>query len=112
MASMEDLDHQRKSLRLILLNQLQNVVCLSLHYNADNSCLFVNGKEAFEFKAAYKNVNFPPHFCVGSISNEFGESREVSLNGNVCDILVDYNSTGKSDKLNIHKYLMEKNNIK
>ena len=112
MASMEALDHQRKSLRLILLNQLQNFVCLSLHYNAANSCLFVNGKEVFEFKAANKNVNFPAHFCVWSTFNGFGESREVSLNGNVCDILVDYNSIGKSDKLNIHKYLIEKNNIK
>ena len=25
--------------------------CLSLHYKADNSYLFLNGKEAFEFKA-------------------------------------------------------------
>ena len=112
MVSIEALHHQKKSLRLILLNQLQNFVCLSLHYNAANSCLFVNGKEVFEFKAANKNVNFPAHFCVWSTFNGFGESREVSLNGNVCDILVDYNSIGKSDKLNIHKYLIEKNNIK
>ena len=27
------------------------VICLSLHYNADNSYLFVNGKEIFELKA-------------------------------------------------------------
>ena len=26
-------------------------VCLSLHYNTDNSHLFVNGKEIFKFKA-------------------------------------------------------------
>ena len=24
-------------------------LCLSLHYNGDNSCLFVNGKEIFKF---------------------------------------------------------------
>ena len=36
--------------------------CLSLHYNADNSYLFVKGKEVFRFKASQKNVNFPIQF--------------------------------------------------
>ena len=40
------------------------------------------------------------------------ESREVSLNGNVYDFSIDYNSIDKSNILNIHKYLMTKNNIK
>ena len=31
---------------------------------------------------------------------------------NVYSFLVDYNSVDKSDMLNIHKYLMTKNNIK
>ena len=31
---------------------------LILHYNADNSYLFVNGKEIFKFKADNNNVNF------------------------------------------------------
>ena len=30
--------------------------CLSLHYNADNSYLFVNRKEIFKFKTDNKNV--------------------------------------------------------
>ena len=82
--------------------------CLSLHYNDNNSYLFVNGKEIIKFKAGNKNVNFPTRFCLGSISNGFSatESREVSLNGNVYDFSVDYNSIDKSDILNIHKYLM------
>ena len=29
--------------------------CLSLHYNADNSYLFVNGKEIYKFKTSNKN---------------------------------------------------------
>ena len=37
--------------------------CLSLHYNADNSCLFVNGKGIFKFKVNNKNVNFATQFC-------------------------------------------------
>ena len=43
--------------------------CLSLHYNDDNSYLFVNGKEIFKFKADNKTVNFPTPFCLGDISN-------------------------------------------
>ena len=64
---------------------------LSLYYNVDNSCLFVNGKEFSKFKANNKNVNFPTQFCLRSISKGFeaSESREVSLNGNVYDFSVD-----------------------
>ena len=36
---------------------------LSLHYNADNSYLFVNEKEIIKFKTNYKNVNCPTQFC-------------------------------------------------
>ena len=86
---------------------------MSLHYNADNSYLFVNGEKVFKFKVDNKKFNFPTQFCLGSISNGFSaiKSREVSLNGNVYDFPVDYNSIDKSDILNIHKYLMNKNNI-
>ena len=96
-----------------LVQQRKHLV-LSLHYNDDNSYLFVNGKEIIKFKADSKNVNFPTRFCLGSISDGFSatESREVSLNGNVYDFSVDYNSIDKSDILNIHKNLMSKNNIK
>ena len=54
--------------------------CLILHYNADNSYLFVNGKEIVKFKADNSSVNFPTQFCLGSISNGFSatESREIS----------------------------------
>ena len=53
-------------------------------------------------------------FCIGSISNGFSatESRVVSLNRNAYDFSVDYNSVDKSNILNIHKYLMIKNNTK
>ena len=87
---------------------------LSLHYNADSKYLFVNGKEIFKFNVYIKNVNFPTQFCLGSIPNGFSAtvSREVSLNENVYDFSVDYNSIDKSDILNIHKYLMTENNIK
>ena len=59
--------------------------CLSLHYNADNSYLFVHG--FVKFKVDDKNVNFPKQFCLLIISNGFSatESGELSLNGNEYD---------------------------
>ena len=76
--------------------------------------MFLNGKEIFKVKVDNKNVHFPTKFCLGSISNGFSatQPREESLNGNVYDFSVDYNSIDKSYILNIHKYLMTKNNIK
>ena len=64
---------------------------MSLDYNADNSYMFVNGKEMFKFKADNKNVDLPTPFCLGSISKRFSaiEPREVSFNGNVYDFSVD-----------------------
>ena len=67
---MEDLLHQKKKMILILV-KAKTKFCLSLHYNNDNSYLFVNGKEIYKFKANNGNVNFPSRFCLGSISNEF-----------------------------------------
>ena len=77
---------------------------LSLNYNTGNSYLFVKTD----------NKNFPTQFSLGSIFNGFSaiESREVLLNGNVCDFLVDHESIDKSDTLKLRKYIMTKNNIK
>ena len=68
----------------------------------------------FKFKAENKNVKFPTKFCFGSICNGFSATkfREVSLNRDVYNFSFDNNSIDKSDILNIHKYLMNKNNIK
>ena len=76
--------------------------------------MLVNGKEISKFKSGNENFNFPTQFCLESISNGFSatESREVFLNRNVYEFSVDYNSIDKSDIMNIHKYLMSRNNIK
>ena len=76
---MEALVHQKKSLVLILLKKTN--LLLSLHYNADNSYLFVNGKEIFKFKADNRNDNFLTRFCLGSTPDGFRntESKKVSL---------------------------------
>ena len=89
-------------------------LCLSLHYNDDNSYLFVNGKDIFKFKANNKNVSFPTEFCLSIISNRFSatESRVVSLKVNTCNFSADYNDVYEFDILNTHKCLITKNDIK
>ena len=63
----------------------------------------------YKFKADKKMLT--SQFCLESISNGFGaaDSRGVSLKENVYDFSVNYNALDKSDILNIHKYLMVKN---
>ena len=54
------------------------------------------------------------NFSLGSVSKDFtkdGQS-EISLNGTLYDFSVDHSSIRKEDILNIHQYLMVKNNIK
>ena len=53
----------------------------TLHWNGDNSYLFVNGKVIFKFNPNDKNVNFPTQIYLSSISNGFGaaDSIEVSI---------------------------------
>ena len=86
--------------------------CLSLHYNGDNSYLFVNGKEIINFKA--KDSEIVPHpLCLGGISKDFPSQIEnnVGLTGYIYDFSVDYWAIGNDKMLDVHKYLMKKNNI-
>ena len=97
----------------INFNKAKAKFCLSLHYHADNSYLFVNRKEIFKFKADNGNINFLSRFCLRSISNNFDyvESEEVSFKGNMYQFLVYYGAIDKYNILNIQKYLMIKNII-
>ena len=98
----------------INFSEAKTKFCLILHYNRDNSYLFVNRKEIYKFKASNKSVNFTCQFCLRRITNKFDyvDSEEVLLKGNVYNFSVDYCSIDKSDVLNIHVYLISKNNIK
>ena len=80
--------------------------CLSLHYNGANSYLFVNGTEIHKFKAKDSEI-------VGNISEDFSvdNMKKTGLNGYVYDFIVDYDAIAVDDILDIHKYLMEKNDI-
>ena len=86
--------------------------CLSLHYNGANSYLFVNGTEIIKFKAKDSEIVATP-LCLGNISKDWSvdNMKDTGLNGYVYDFSVDYDAIAVDDILNIHKYLMKKNNI-
>ena len=86
--------------------------CLSLHYNGANSYLFVNGKEIHKFKAKDSEIVATP-LCLGNISKDWSvdNMKDTGLNGYVYDFSVDYDAIAVDDILDIHKYLMKKNNM-
>ena len=86
-------------------------ICLSLHFNADNSYSFVNGKEIYKFKSSNKNNSFPSQFCPVAYESDSNDLDKVSFKENVYDFSVDCNTIDKSNNLNIHKYLMIKSKM-
>ena len=50
----------------INFSKAETKLCLSFHYNGDNSYLFVNGKVICRFKANNKTTTFASQFCYGS----------------------------------------------
>ena len=86
---------------------------LRLHYNRDSSYLFVNGKETINFKA--KNSEIVPYpLCLGNVSKGFSPLNTINTGryGYIYDFSVNYVAIANDTILDIHKYLMEKNNIK
>ena len=69
-------------------------VCLSLHYNGANSCLFVNVTEIYKFKAKDSEIVAAP-LCLGNISKDWSADniKKTGFNGYVYDFSVDYDST-------------------
>ena len=85
---------------------------LSLHYNGDDSNLFVNGTEIQKFKAKDSMIA-SNNLCLGNVSKYFSASnmKKTGFNGYIYDFSVDYDSTDVDDIKDIHKYLMKKNDI-
>ena len=86
---------------------------LSLHYNGDNSYLFVNGSQGLKFKPSvnYLDRNL---LCVGNISSDWSltNGTKTGLYGNVYEFAIDYVPlTGLKTIHDIYRYLMKKYNI-
>ena len=86
---------------------------ICLHYNGDSSYLFVNGKEIINFKANDSEI-VPYLLCLGNTSKDFSplNTSNTGLYGDIYDFSVNYGAVANDNILDIHKYLMEKNNIK
>ena len=102
--------HYKKS--SINFSKIYAKCCLSFHYNDDESHLYVNKTEIYKFNPKH-NINWY-NSCLVSVSKDFAkdEQSKISLIGTVYDFSVDHSSIKKEDILNIHQYLMIKNNIK
>ena len=86
---------------------------LSLHYNDDDSYLFVNGKQELKFKCQTENL-VKEKLCIGNISDKWttSESEKTGLYGNIYDFVVDYEAIiGVGPIYDTHRYLMIKHNL-
>ena len=85
---------------------------LSLHYNGDDSYLFVNGKRELKFKAKDDQI-VKKILCLGNISDDWtaANAQKTGLWGEIYDFAVDYTSTNIGDIYNVHRHLMKKHNI-
>ena len=83
-----------------------------MHYNGASSYLFVNGTEIIKFKARDSEIN-PYELCLGNISKKWSidNMKKTGLKGCIYEFSVDFDYISTSDILDIHKYLMEKNEI-
>ena len=85
--------------------------CLNLHYNSDDSYLFVNGKKFIKFKVKKQSV--VEKLSLGDISANFNQAdrKSTGLYGYIYDFSADYNAISNDKIHDIHAYLIKKNGI-
>ena len=69
-----------------------------LHYNGDNSYLFVNGKEELKVKPKDDQI-VKEILCLGNISDDWtaANAQKKGLCGEIYDFAVDYTGTNIGD---------------
>ena len=85
---------------------------LSLHYNGDDSYLFVNGKQKLKFKAKDDQI-VKEILYLGNISDDWtaANAKKTGFWGEIYDFAVDYTSTNIGNIYNVHRYFMKNHNI-
>ena len=86
---------------------------LSLHYNGDNSYLFVNDRQELKFKAKADQL-VKEKLCIGNLSDQWttSESEKTGVYGRIYDFVVDYEQiSGVKAIYDMHRYLITKYNI-
>ena len=86
--------------------------CLNLHYNGADSYLFANGTEIHKYKAKDSKI-VAALLCLGNISKDWSvdNMKRTGFNDYIYDFSVDYDAIAVDGILDIHKYLMTKNNM-
>ena len=98
------------------------IFVLSLHYNGDNSFLFVNDQKVTQFKAKDSVFNNPRVLTLGVLTVPVylsGANNRLSpknvndkkLYGNIYDLSVDYSPISNKNILKLQTYLMKKNGL-
>ena len=99
------LEHTLSTEKMYSINftELDKTFCLSLHYN---------GSKIHIFKAKGSEIVATP-LCLGNISKDWSvdNMEKTAVKGYVYDFSVDYDAIAFDDILDIHKYLMKKNDI-
>ena len=74
--------------------------------------MFFNGTESYKFKPKDYNI-VAASLCLGNISKDWSvdNMKKTGLYCYVYDFSVDYDAIAFDNVLNIHKYLMKKNNM-
>ena len=85
---------------------------MSLHYNGENSCLFVNGREIYKSKAKDSEI-VATSLCLENIPEDWAVDnvKRTGLNEYVYDFSVDYDVIAVDYIFDIHKCLMKKNDM-
>ena len=86
----------------------------SLHYNGDDSYLFVgNGRQELKFKCKTDQL-VQEKLCIGNLSDKWttSESEKTGVYGKIYDFVVDYEQiAGVKAIYDVDRYLMTKHNI-
>ena len=86
---------------------------LSLHYNGDNSYLFVNGRQELKFKTKTDQL-VKEKLCIGNLSDQWttSESEKTGVYEKIYDFVMDYEQiSGVKAIYDMHRYLITKHNI-
>ena len=86
---------------------------LSVHYNGDDSYLFVNGRQELKFKCKTDQL-VKEKLCIGNLSDQWttSESEKTGVYGKIYDFVVDYEQIVFIKAIyDMHRYLVLKHNI-
>ena len=86
---------------------------LSLHYNSNDSYLFVTGRQELKFKVKMDQL-VKEKLCIGNLSNKWttSKSEKTGLYGNIYDFVIDYEDILLLKTVyDMHRYLMIKHDI-